>query len=125
MNQIKTGKYIAEKRKKKGLTQKELAEKLLVSDKAVSKWERGICLPNIELIKPLSEILDISIDALLSGEDEPKAADDACLVASAVKLYSTEIRKKERNKMIMVSIIIIVLIYKTVPCLFYIHIFLI
>ena len=69
MNQIKTGKYIAEKRKKKGLTQKELAEKLLVSDKAVSKWERGICLPNIELIKPLSEILDISIDALLSGED--------------------------------------------------------
>ena len=89
MNQIKTGKYIAEKRKKKGLTQKELAEKLLVSDKAVSKWERGICLPNIELIKPLSEILDISIDALLSGEDEPKAADDACLVASAVKLYST------------------------------------
>ena len=110
MNQIKTGKYIAEKRKKKGHTQKELAEKLLVSDKAVSKWERGICLPNIELIKPLSEILDISIDALLSGEDEPKAADDACLVASAVKLYSTEIRKKERNKMIMVSIIIIVLI---------------
>ncbi len=110
MNQVKTGKYIAEKRKKKELTQKELAEKLLVSDKAVSKWERGICLPNIELIKPLSEILDISIEALLSGEDEMKAADDACLVESAVKLYSTEIRKKERNKMIMVSIIIIVLI---------------
>ena len=44
MNQLKIGKYIAEKRKKKELTQKELAEKLLVSDKAVSKWERGIRL---------------------------------------------------------------------------------
>ena len=67
MNQIKIGKYITEKRQRKGLTQKDIAEKLLVSDKAVSKWERGICLPNIELIKPLSEILDISMESLLSG----------------------------------------------------------
>ena len=48
MNQIKIGKYITEKRQRKGLTQKDIAEKLLVSDKAVSKWERGICLPNID-----------------------------------------------------------------------------
>ena len=62
MNQIKIGKYITEKRQRKGLTQKDIAEKLLVSDKAVSKWERGICLHNIELIKPLYEILDISME---------------------------------------------------------------
>ncbi len=111
MNQIKIGKYITEKRQRKGLTQKDIAEKLLVSDKAVSKWERGICLPNIELIKPLSEILDISMESLLSGEDEIKDSNNTCVVADAVKLYGTEIKKKERNKMIIVSLIIMVLIF--------------
>ena len=111
MNQIKIGKYITEKRQRKGLTQKDIAEKLLVSDKAVSKWERGICLPNIELIKPLSEILDISMESLLSGEDEIKDSNNTCVVADAVKLYGTEIKKKERNKMMIVSLIIMVLIF--------------
>ena len=114
MNQIKIGKYIAEKRQGKGLTQKSLAEKLLVSDKAVSKWERDICLPNVELIKPLTEILDISIESLLSGEDEIESVDDTCVVMSAIKLYGPEIKKKERNKIVMVSIIIIILIFALV-----------
>ena len=56
MDQVKIGKYIAEKRRSKNMTQKSLAEQLMVSDKAVSKWERGICLPKAELLLPLSEI---------------------------------------------------------------------
>ncbi len=68
MNQEKIGKFIAEIRKQKKLTQEQLAEKLGVSINAVSKWERGICLMDMSLLKPLSEILDVSINEILSGE---------------------------------------------------------
>lgn len=68
MNQEKIGKFIAKRRKEKQLTQKQLSEKLGVSTNAVSKWERGICLMDMSLLKPLSEILDVSINEILSGE---------------------------------------------------------
>lgn len=69
MNQEKIGKYIQEKRKLKKLTQEELAANLGVSTNAVSKWERGLCLMDMSLLKPLSETLDISINEILAGED--------------------------------------------------------
>lgn len=69
MNQEKIGKYISVKRKGKGLTQEVLAEKLGVSINAVSKWERGLCLMDMSLLKPLSEILSVSINEILAGED--------------------------------------------------------
>lgn len=69
MDQERIGKFIAENRKKQKLTQAELAEKLGVSTNAVSKWERGICLMDMSLIKPLSTILEINIIDLLSGEN--------------------------------------------------------
>lgn len=68
MNQEKIGKFIAENRKKQNITQQELAEQLGISTNAVSKWERGICLMDMSLLKPLSEILHISIIDILSGE---------------------------------------------------------
>lgn len=68
MNQEKIGKFIAENRKFKKMTQVELAEKLGVSDRSVSKWENGRCMPDISLFEPLCEQLDISINELLSGE---------------------------------------------------------
>lgn len=68
MNQEKIGQFIASCRKAKGMTQKELAEKLNVSDKSVSKWERGINLPDVSLYMPLCEELDISINELFAGE---------------------------------------------------------
>lgn len=68
MNQVKIGQFIAEIRRKKGLTQGQVAEKLLVSDKAVSKWECGNGLPNVSLMIPLCDILGISLNELLSGE---------------------------------------------------------
>ena len=69
MDLIKIGKYIAGKRKDHGLTQRQLAEKLGMSDKSVSKWERGICLPDVSVYSDLCQILGISINEFLAGED--------------------------------------------------------
>ena len=69
MDLVKIGKYIAGKRKNFGLTQKQLAEKIGMSDKSVSKWERGICLPDVSLYFDLCSILGISINEFLAGED--------------------------------------------------------
>lgn len=68
MNQEKIGKFIAKCRKEKNLTQVELAEKLGVTDRSVSKWENGKCMPDLSLFKPLCEELEITINELLSGE---------------------------------------------------------
>ena len=68
MNQEKIGKFISEQRKLKELTQEEVAEKLGITKNAVSKWERGLCLMDMSLLKPLSEILGVSINEILLGE---------------------------------------------------------
>ena len=67
MDQIKIGKFIKELRREQGLTQAELAEKLCVSDKTISKWETGNGLPEVSLMLPLCETLAISVNELLSG----------------------------------------------------------
>lgn len=64
------GIFLAEQRKAKGFTQRELAEKLFISDKAVSKWERGLSMPDIFLLVPLAEILDVSVTELLGREED-------------------------------------------------------
>ena len=68
MNQIKIGRFIAERRKKANLTQMQLADKLGITDKAVSKWERGVAMPDTSIMLELCELLDISVNELLSGE---------------------------------------------------------
>ncbi len=68
MNQLKIGKFIAECRKKANLTQMQLAEKLGITDKAISKWERGIAMPDTSIMLELCDILCISVNELLSGE---------------------------------------------------------
>ena len=68
MNQIRSGKFIAECRKKASLTQMQLAEKLGITDKAVSKWERGVAMPDTSIMLELCDILGISVNELLSGE---------------------------------------------------------
>ena len=68
MNLIKIGKFIADCRKKKSITQEQLAEKLYITDRAVSKWERGLSLPDANKMLDLCNILDISINELLNGE---------------------------------------------------------
>lgn len=68
MDQIKIGKFISSLRKEKGYTQEQLAEKLNVSNKSISRWENGNTMPDLSLIPKLCEILGISINELLSGE---------------------------------------------------------
>jgi transcriptional regulator with XRE-family HTH domain len=68
MNQIKTGKFIAQLRKEKNMTQSNLGDRLGVSFKTVSKWENGRGMPELSLLKPLSDELGITINELLSGE---------------------------------------------------------
>ena len=68
MNQVKIGKFIAECRKKENLTQMQLAEKLNITDRAVSKWETGKAMPDTAIMLELCEILGISVNDLLCGE---------------------------------------------------------
>ena len=69
MDQIKIGRFIAERRKKANLTQVQLAEKLSITDKAVSKWERGVAMPDTSIMLELCDILGISVNELLNGEE--------------------------------------------------------
>ena len=68
MDQIKIGRFIAECRKQQGLTQMQIADKLGITDKAISKWERGIAMPDSSIMLDLCEILNINVNELLSGE---------------------------------------------------------
>ena len=68
MNLIKIGKFIADCRKEKKITQEQLAEKLYITDRAVSKWERGLSLPDADKMLDLCNILDINVNELLNGE---------------------------------------------------------
>lgn len=68
MNQIEIGKFISMIRKEKKLTQKQLAEKLGITDRAISKWENGKSMPDLSLLKPLCDVLDITINELLNGK---------------------------------------------------------
>lgn len=69
MDQVKVGNYILKKRKELGITQKELAENIGVTDKAISKWERGNALPDVTRLKPLCDALNVSLNELIAGED--------------------------------------------------------
>ena len=68
MDKEKIGLFIKELRKEKNQTQRELAEKIHVTDKAVSKWERGLSIPDVAILPDLAKELDISIHELLQGE---------------------------------------------------------
>lgn len=71
MNQVKIGKYIAECRKKKGFLQKDIAARLGISEKTVSKWECGNGLPEVVYMEPLCQLLGITVNELLAGESIP------------------------------------------------------
>lgn len=96
MDQIKIGEFIALKRKEVNLTQADLAEKLGITDRAVSKWENGVCMPDAGTIPELCKILKISVNDLFSGEvvdmkDFEKQAEENLL---SLKKNEEEINKK-------------------------------
>lgn len=67
MDAAKTGCFIAKKRRERNISQRELAEFLHITDKAISKWERGLSFPDITVLIPLSEVLGVSLYDLLTG----------------------------------------------------------
>lgn len=101
MDQIKTGKFVASLRKEKGLTQVSLANCLGISDKTVSKWERGVGLPDVSLMLPLCEILEISVNELLTGE---KLTDADYKKRAEVTIMNLVQENKENKKRMLQSV---------------------
>ena len=108
MNQTAIGSYIARKRKEQNLTQEQLAEKIGVSNKTISKWENGKCMPDYSIIQTLCEALHVTLPELMDGED---AAD------SSVRVYDDEqildllrrTQELERQKGVLYGLVLVVL----------------
>lgn len=108
MDIVKIGKFIAENRKKKNLTQAQLAEKLGVTSKTISRWENGNYMPDISLLKPISEELDITLNDLLSGEKVEKEKYQEKLEENMLMTIDYTNKKiYEKNNAISILIIII------------------
>lgn len=108
MDQEKIGKFIAELRKQNKLTQEQLAEKLGITKNAVSKWERGLSLMDLSLLKPLSEILGISVTELLNGEKIDKNNinyKSEEILTTTINYQIKESRKKENKYIFIICIL--------------------
>lgn len=108
MDKIKIGQFIANCRKDKKLTQEQLAEKLNISKNAVSKWERGICLMDMSLLKPLSEILEVTITELLNGERVNKrdiSFKSEEILVNTINYQTKENQKKENRYILFICIL--------------------
>lgn len=106
MDLVKIGSYIAGKRKELGMTQRELAEKLRMSDKSVSKWERGVCLPDVSVYSELCTILGITVNEFIAGEDIGK---DNIVQKAEQNIIGVAINNKQKlNKMKIIICILLV-----------------
>lgn len=124
MNCKDIGDFIAKSRKAEGLTQAQLAEKVGVSDKAVSKWERGICMPEPASLKNVAEVLRVSVLELLNGyrfkDNKVNANEEAIIVSTtqeSIKLYNNEIKMRSK-KIALIIIIPLLLILSALASLF-------
>lgn len=111
LDKEKFGEFVSKLRKERGMTQKELAEKLFVSDKAVSKWERGQSLPDITMLNPLADALDVTAAELLNcGKIEGEKVDASQvdeLVEKAIKLNKEpDISKRKRFKIYIICLLV-------------------
>ena len=103
IDKARFGAFVAGLRREGGMTQKELAQRLFVSDKAVSKWERGLSMPDVALLAPLSELLGVTVTELLRGQrtqerETLEAGEVERLVSSAVRLSAGEQRVRARRR---------------------------
>ena len=114
MNCEKIGKFIATSRKQKGLTQTELADRLNITDRAVSKWERGKGCPDISLLEDLSKILDVSIIELLKGEKinkKQKLEKQELIYSMNYAKESTKIKMYKILNNIIITLIFVVILF--------------
>lgn len=110
MNQEKTGKFIAELRKEKNMTQIDLADKLGITDRAVSKWENGRGMPDLSLLAPLCEILGVSINELLSGERLDKKDYQEKLEDNIINTINYTDKKINKTKRVLIAALSVILI---------------
>lgn len=108
MNALKTGRYIARKRKERNLTQEQLAERISVSNKTVSKWETGKCMPDYSVVEALCKELDVSTSELLSGEDCEKEM-ELTNAEQQTLLTFERVQQLEHDKHTLTGIIIIIM----------------
>ncbi len=108
MNQLTIGKFIAQKRKEKNLTQGQLAEKLGVSNKTVSKWECGKCMPDYSIVKQLCRELGITVSELMDGEVK---ADSSIRVFDEEQMLNMleRIQQLEKQKMSIFGILLVIM----------------
>ena len=109
MDQIKVGQFITRKRKEKNLTQEQLAERLNVSNKTISKWECGKCLPDYSLVEPLCNELGISISELFDGKDCEKNTSwvENEKIIKLVKDMQ-QLKKDKDNRRLFISAIVLI-----------------
>ncbi len=108
MNQKIIGCYITQKRRSQNLTQDQLAEKLGVSNKTISKWENGKCMPDYSIIQKLCEVLRVTLPELMDGED---AADSSVRVYDDAQILDLLRRTQEleRQKGILYGLVLVIL----------------
>ncbi len=105
------GKFIEEQRKNKGLTQKALAEKIMVTDKAISRWETGHGFPGIEMLEPLSEALDVTLLELMHSQLDTNVSyskeevDE--ILAQTIQISVAEKLKESKKKTITIIILVV------------------
>ena len=104
MDQIKIGKFIQERRKKINLTQSDLAEKLNITDRAISKWENGNCLPDAGTMPELCKILSISINDLFSGEKVDMKDNEKKLEENLLEM--TKLKEEKDKQLLRLEIVI-------------------
>ena len=119
MDPMKTGIIISDARKKLKMTQKDLADKLYISDKAVSKWERGLCFPDISVLIPLTEILNISLYDLLRGEKVNKKEVEET-IKNTINYSNGEIKRNKKKYIIISSIVISIIVLISIISLIFI-----
>lgn len=108
MNQIAIGKFIARKRKEQNLTQEQLADHLGVSNKTISKWENGKCMPDYAVVKSLCKELKISVSELMDGEEAEE---------KSVRIYDEEqmldllrrMQESEKQRKVLTGVLLIVM----------------
>lgn len=126
MEQIKLGKFIAERRKAKNLTQEDIADKLGITSQSVSKWERGVNSPDISFLCDLGEILEVSIEELLQGEiltSEEKSKSNSSnrddVLIDSIKFYEKKTTQKYKTKIFYIIIFFLSLIFAVLFAYYY------
>lgn len=115
MDQIKIGKFISERRKAKSITQSELSEMLGISDRAISKWENGICLPDAGNMPELCKILDITINDLFSGEIVDMKDREKKLEENLLEM--TKLKEQKDKELLTLEIVLCTLVTIIMLCL--------